>query len=291
MERKESVREAPRAKGRETEFFLQNAVAQSVSCKAHIHRAVELLYIKNGNYNVILDGAEYFISEGDLILFCSDCMHHVTAGECEKNDYYVIKIPPSFFLEASGEDEGSRYVMQFMVSHRDAKFLWRKSELESSPILEILNSLIYEYETKGYAYKFAIRLKIMELLLAVMRERNVDPDLLQSGASHMIYDAITYVRSNFAQDINEKELAEEMGLSYSYFSRSFKRVMGMSFKKYLNMIRVNRAEQMLITGDHSVSEVAIECGYNSISYFISVYRSLKGTTPFKTAMTGSPTVK
>jgi AraC-like DNA-binding protein len=82
-----------------------------------------------------------------------------------------------------------------------------------------------------------------------------------------------------------------MGLSYSYFSRSFKRVMGMSFKKYLNMIRVNRAEQMLITGDHSVSEVAIECGYNSISYFISVYRSLKGTTPFKTAMTGSPTVK
>jgi len=79
-------------------------------------------------------------------------------------------------------------------------------------------------------------------------------------------------------------------MSYSYFSRSFRRVTGLSFKKYLNQTRINRAEQMLLTGNGSVSEIAMECGYNSISYFISVYKSIKGTTPYKTIQLKNPTV-
>lgn len=284
------MREKPKKEHGSTEFFLQKAESLAVSCRAHIHRAVEFLYVNSGNYHVILDGSEYDIEKGDLILFCSDSMHHVQAGELAENDYYVIKIPPSFFLEMSELGRGAEYVMRFAVASKDSKCLWRKSELENSSIKTILDMLIHEYNAKGYAWEVAVRLKIMELLLAILRERNTDSEPMQNQTTEAIYNVILYVRKNFSQDINEKELAESFGMSYSYFSRSFRRVTGVNFKKYLNQTRINRAEQMLITGDRSVSEIAMECGYNSISYFISVYRSIKGTTPYKTLRSKSPTV-
>lgn len=291
MENKELMREKPKKEHGSTEFFLQKAESLAVSCRAHIHRAVEFLYVNSGNYHVILDGSEYDIEKGDLILFCSDSMHHVQAGELAENDYYVIKIPPSFFLEMSELGRGAEYVMRFAVASKDSKCLWRKSELENSSIKTILDMLIHEYNAKGYAWEVAVRLKIMELLLAILRERNTHSEPMQNQTTEAIYNVILYVRKNFSQDINEKELAESFGMSYSYFSRSFRRVTGVNFKKYLNQTRINRAEQMLITGDRSVSEIAMECGYNSISYFISVYKSFKGTTPLKTAAKKSPTVK
>lgn len=290
MENKELMREKPKKEHGTTEFFLQKAESLAVSCRAHIHRAVEFLYVNSGNYHVILDGSEYDIEKGDLILFCSDSMHHVQAGELAENDYYVIKIPPSFFLELSELGRGAEYVMRFAVASKDSKCLWRKSELENSSIKTILDMLIHEYNAKGYAWEVAVRLKIMELLLAILRERNTHSEPMQNQTTEAIYNVILYVRKNFSQDINEKELAESFGMSYSYFSRSFRRVTGVNFKKYLNQTRINRAEQMLITGDRSVSEIAMECGYNSISYFISVYRSIKGTTPYKTLRSKSPTV-
>jgi len=68
-------------------------------------------------------------------------------------------------------------------------------------------------------------------------------------------------------------------MSYSYFSRCFYRITGKSFKEYLNLTRINRAEKAILTTDKSVTEIAGDCGFNSVSYFISTYKKLKGVTP------------
>ena len=99
----------------------------------------------------------------------------------------------------------------------------------------------------------------------------------------MIYRAVVHIRRHFKEDLSAEALAARMGVSYSYFSRSFGRVVGKSFKEYLNLTRVNYAEQLLLTTGKSVTEIAAECGYNNVSYFISVYRRMKGTTPKRTA--------
>jgi len=92
---------------------------------------------------------------------------------------------------------------------------------------------------------------------------------------------MNYIQEKFAEDFDEKELAKSYGMSYSHFSRSFKMVTGMTFKNYLNRTRIRKAEQMLVLNSCSVSEAAITCGYNSISYFIKVYRTVTGKTPYK----------
>ena len=95
------------------------------------------------------------------------------------------------------------------------------------------------------------------------------------------------IKKALAKLIHEKELAKSYGMSYSHFSRSFKKVTGVTFKNYLNRTRISKAEQLLFSKTCSVSEAAIACGYNSISYFIKVYRLFTGTTPYKVLRSGN----
>ena len=281
MRRNDVSIEEPRAAGQEIEFFEQSNEKNTNACRAHIHNAVELLYVREGSYTVTLDDMCYEIGEGDLILFCSGVIHHVEAGDSARNSYYVIKIPPSFFLSFAKRDVGAEYAMRFALNRRENKCHWNKEELAGSDIQSVLDSLVGEFTQERYAFEVAIKLKIMELLLTILRYDTPDDRPINDRTAHLIYSVMNYVQESFAEDIDEKELAQSNGISYSYFSRSFKNVTGMTFKNYLNRTRISKAQQLLFLKGCSVSEAAIACGYNSMSYFIKVYRLITGTTPYK----------
>lgn len=274
--------ELPKIVGDGTEFFLQATPPASVACAAHIHKAVELLYIKSGSYTLLLDGVEHEIEKGDLVLFCSNAIHHVFTKNLPENEYYVIKISPTFFLQFSTQEEGTEYVMRFAINRKENKNIWKREELEGTALLAALQSLIDEHENAKYASQVAIKLKIMELLVEILRsDSTTDTKVPHNQTASLIYNTMVYVRNHYAEDMDERELARSLGMSYSYFSRSFKRVTGITFKQYLNRIRVNQAEKLLCRGSASVSEIATKCGYNSISYFINVYKSITGKTPYQ----------
>ena len=281
METKDIRVELPREFGHEVEFFKQSDPGNTTACSAHIHSAAELLYVKEGSYTVTVDNSSSEIGEGDLILFCSGAIHYVVTGENPHNSYYVIKIPPSLFIDFARSDTGTEYAMRFALNRKENKYLWRKAELENSEIKSVLHALINEYEQNRYASEIAIKLKVMELLLSILRDDASGEMTANDQITRLIYSVMKYVQERYYEDINEKELAQKYSISYSYFSRSFKRVTGMSFKDYLNRTRISKAEQMLSLADCSVSEAAIACGYNSISYFISIYRKIMGQTPHK----------
>lgn len=281
MQNKEIHVEAPRQSGFETEFFLQHTPQNTVSCAAHIHNVLELLYVNEGNYAVTLNDEQFNIHRGDLILFCSGAIHHVISGNEPQNSYYVIKIPPSFFIEFSHHEVGAEYVMRFSLHRKENKNFWTAQELEGSEIKRVLQSLIQEYTQQQYAAEVAMKLKIMELLLTILREDKQSASRPGDRTAEIIYRVMRFVQLHYAEDIDEKELAKEIGMSYSYFSRSFKRTTGMTFKTYLNRTRISKAEQLLFQNGGTISEAATACGYNSISYFISVYRTITGKTPYQ----------
>ena len=200
----------------------------------------------------------------------------------------VIKIPPSALIELCRQGSGVNYSMRFALHRKECKHLWKRADLSQNGMQTILDRLIFEHTAQQYAGEIATKLKIIELLLCILREDAPQQLPANDSAAAQIYDVMRYVQQHYAEDIDERALAKAHGMSYSYFSRSFKRITTMTFKSYLNRTRVSKAEQMLFKGGGSVSEIACACGYNSTSYFISVYRALTGQTPYqatKSAMT------
>ena len=148
------------------------------------------------------------------------------------------------------------------------------------PLLPFLEGMVSEGSPRSPSAEISLKLKMLELLLAILRESEGDSGEWDDALTSLIYEAVLFVREHYAADISERALATSLGVSYSYFSRSFKRVMRISFHAFLNRTRINRAEQLLAQGGLSVTEIAMGCGYKTTSYFISVYRALTGRTPY-----------
>jgi AraC-like DNA-binding protein/uncharacterized cupin superfamily protein len=270
--------EAPRKTDDSIEFFIQTNGPKDVACRSHIHNAIELLYIIDGSYSITVDGVDFSAGAGDLLLFCSNAIHNVYTNELQKNSYYVIKASPSLLLSIADRDKGAEYAMHFALNRKDRKILWRHDEM-SSDMKKALEELTEEYNSDKYAKDLAIKLRISALLIAIMRESTEVYSDVCGQTAELIYRVMTYVRNHFDEDIDERDVAASVGLSYSYFSRCFKRITGVSFKQHLAVTRINQAEKMLCGGNMSISEVAAACGYNSASYFISVFKRITGKTP------------
>jgi AraC-like DNA-binding protein/ligand-binding sensor protein len=90
-----------------------------------------------------------------------------------------------------------------------------------------------------------------------------------------------YIRENYTRKVSLKEVATVSGLSAPYFSTVFKEEMGENLSSYLNRLRVDRAAELLLDTDLSLSEIAGSCGFEDQSWFSKIFKSYTGLSPGK----------
>ena len=89
-----------------------------------------------------------------------------------------------------------------------------------------------------------------------------------------------YIKNNLtAEDLSQQTMADKAGISKDYFSRIFKSVTGTNYSKWLNMIRMEKAIELLSQEGMSLTEVAMLSGFRSISSFNRVFFEEKGMAP------------
>ncbi|SHJ63326.1 AraC-type DNA-binding protein [Dethiosulfatibacter aminovorans DSM 17477] len=96
-----------------------------------------------------------------------------------------------------------------------------------------------------------------------------------------IYQSIRYLNANYMNPLSLEDLAHEVHLSPSYVSRIFTEELNMTFKGYLNKIRIEKSKELLLENRISVAEVSYLVGFNDQSYFSKVFKNLTGVTPKK----------
>ncbi|MBM7582179.1 two-component system response regulator YesN [Caldicoprobacter guelmensis] len=101
-----------------------------------------------------------------------------------------------------------------------------------------------------------------------------------SGEKFALFKAVEqYITDNLREDINLKDTAAKFNFSPYYFSRTFKKVFGYNFSDYLNLIRINKAKELLKDDSLSVKEICYLVGYNDPNYFSKVFKKYEGVTP------------
>jgi two-component system response regulator YesN len=95
----------------------------------------------------------------------------------------------------------------------------------------------------------------------------------------IVRQAVDFMRQNYQKPLTLEEVARIVYLSPAYFSAVFKNQAGISFSRYLNKIRVDKAKELLTGSERSVFEVARAVGYLEGNYFCRVFKKLTGTTP------------
>ena len=97
------------------------------------------------------------------------------------------------------------------------------------------------------------------------------PDILK--------ECIDYMQKNYNTQITPESVSHVLGISKATLYRMLKQNINMSFVEYLNYIRIQSAEQMLLTGNAEIIEVADACGFSSLSNFYRVFKAATGISP------------
>ena len=110
--------------------------------------------------------------------------------------------------------------------------------------------------------------------------RSRDPYSYADTVMRRLVMVTDYIKNNLtADDLSQAAMARMAGISKDYFSRIFRSVTGMNYSKWLNMIRMERASELLTNRDMTLTEIAMSAGFQSISSFNRVFRAEKGMSP------------
>ena len=244
----------------------------------HVHDAIEFIYVVEGSISATVDEFEEYLEKGDLVLFRSQGVHSIKTNEKSINKYYILKISTTLLQSILPKDMAASILFRFCVYNGNLKRVWRKNEILGTEIMKSLDAMINNCDLGVNFVDISIFGNLIGFIYGILKSVEQEMDKLSPKFSN-VYESITYINSNYDSDLTAESVAALINVSYSSFSRMFKKATGKTFKEYLNITRINEADRLLKTTDYPVADIAIRCGYNNVSYFTATYKRYKGITP------------
>ena len=263
------------------EFFLQNHSTKGFTTRAHIHPAIELIYVQGGEYTVSIDNDELTAKRGDLLFFRANTIHSIQLISESAGSYYVLKINPSLLFHIFPGRDQMKLTSPFLFKQRGERAIFYDSDVSEgfkSIFADMIKASRLEESMFFSTERAYSALLLIEMLESMLPASTATADVNEKNLS-LIHKCVDYINKNYATDISAEECADAVHMSYSYFARLFRAVMGKTFKEYLVSVRLAKAKGILLSTSISVTDVAMACGYSSLSYFIAEYKREFGKTP------------
>ena len=245
----------------------------------HWHYYSEILYICNGSIRITCNGKETTLSKGDLCYFYPMQLHSVLLNpECSENaSHAVIKFNVQTLNIAKAYLPPIYDCFVHRALEEDSCLIVRNNE----DLRKIVENIVTEYENKKAMHMLAVQSGITSLLISIARntdvkEKQVSKQPKQNLSFHHILE---YIDTHSAEQIEVKELAKICNMSYSHFARVFRENYGRSCKEYIQYIRMNKAQDLLLNSDFDLDYIAQETGFYDCSHFIRQYKKWCGITP------------
>lgn len=246
--------------------------SQAFNAVCNWHPNLEVILVLEGSGHMQYGADTLPIREGDIVIINPNVLHR-----CHKSDgmiYHCIIIDEAFCEENGILTDQLLFTRYF----RDPR-----TEAFCRDIAENYHS----YRADPTPLQGAkARNAVLSLLIDLCENHYADAKSIgmkEKGQSHSeMYVKMTasYLEAHCNDPVSLDHLAQLCGISKCHLSREFKRYTGQTILTYVNLIRCMHAQQRIASG-MSVTEAALESGFESVSYFSRTYKKLMGTVPSK----------
>ena len=243
----------------------------------HWHSPMEIIMPLKNIYTVECGGKTYTLREGDIIFIFPCNLHTLTAP---KSGRRIIFQPDVQILHQIKEVDGIMSLLSpvVLITPEDSPNIYEK-------VRDLLLQIADEYNGNAPLSEAVIYSKFLNMLVLMGRDYTdnlVDFEVTSYKKQEYTEKFITicdYISAHCTEDLNLDQLSELAGFSKYHFSRLFKQFSGQSFYSYVSQKRIEHAQMLLASGNKSITEVAIDSGFESMSAFIRMFKKQKGMTP------------
>lgn len=247
----------------------------------HWHEEVQFVYILRGIVRFKIYDKEIDLKAGDCMFINQSALHQIMEKEdCHYHSYIVPIRMLSFF---SGSIMEERDVMAVVKHPSFTCFPMRSGDGRCRQALEALqklDSLYFKKEVvKCSEYRISIQLARvwLELILALPEFPKSMPVL----GHERIRRLISFVHQNYDKDISLKDIAGAANISQTECQRCFRTYVQCSPYQYLMRYRLEQSAVMLKSLNRTITEIAVNVGFNSVSAYIKYFKKFYGVTPSK----------
>lgn len=268
--------------GFENDFLFSIADTYGIhksSTMLHWHDSIEVCYLKQGTGIYLIGGREYPFSKGDIFLINSREVH--VAYNDSNVIMQVLLFDPALLRSVDCSLEMESLMPFWQAGNAYSHKLNRTNEYYGQ-IVDILAEMERECNSKRSGYRAMIKSLLFKLSAVLARYLDIRQDggipakLRNYYRLRCVFD---YIDSNYDRVINLRELARQANMSVSNFCLVFKDSVGMTPMEYVNRARIVKASEMLAESDMKVNDVALSCGFESISNFIRNFKRYTGKVP------------
>ena len=257
----------------------------------HIHNDIEFLYVTNGNLSCKTgNGQDKILGKGDIAIFNGDFPHETLASR--NAVYYSINFPLEFYMLKLEPDT---VFLPFLYKISDCLYLNESQETGSQLISQIIslhklcsavytqspdkpNIIIPQSPPPGHLeYLFAEIFRLIGFLKRINFIRSIGHS--HNKAFERLLPALQYISENIKEPISLIAVAKAANLAPSYLCRLFKKVLGYTIVEYVNFLRLSEAQKTVISTDKSITQIAMEFGFSSATYFIRLFKKQFLVTP------------
>lgn len=243
----------------------------------HWHTPIEIIMPIENYYDVSTKRELITMQEGDILLINSGVVHGMPSTI--HGERIILQADISLLHNVADIESTLSTIPQALLLSPDT----------APSIHEQLKTLMLEIYREYFSGTILISAsiygKLLEMLVLIGREyagkRNAFDTVSGKPKEHTekLMTVCSYIHEHCTEDLCLDEVAALAGFSKYHFSRLFKNYTGVSFYKYLNKKRMEHAEKLLVDPSLSITEVALQSGFSSLSAFIRMFKLIKDCTP------------
>lgn len=254
---------------------------QGRNYKRHWHSYGEIILVGPGDRHIFMVNQNtYDLVSGDFVLVWPREMHEVVDTNLEE----------ALIIQFSNAFMNSLFDLQrIMHFYRNLHVLCvnnhRQLVLQLKEIVHKMRDIFFSDSSDK---ELRCCMLLMEFMLTLDEHKNefapeinsLDNNGYNEDIMRRMISVTDYIKNNLtADDLSQATMAKMAGISKDYFSRLFKTVTGTNYSKWLNMIRMEKATELLSLDNRPLTEVAMLAGFQSIPSFNRVFRAEKGMSP------------
>lgn len=253
-----------------------------ISFPVHWHEEMEIIYVLSGSARYVVDFKEYIIGEGDILIIPPSSLHSFEQYAGEEFDAATIIFGQNMVNNSLIDICSSKYIMPIFNNEIYLPIYLKKGDDVCRQISEYMLEAIQEHLTKAEAYELRIRIAFLNLIQFFYKNNMYTKragNISTVKTSEQIKAVTNYIEENYSKKITLEMLAKFANISVYHLSHIFKKCTGQSPNEYLNHYRLTMAANKLVSEDMAILNIAIDCGYNNISYFNRAFKNKYGVTP------------
>lgn len=276
--------ESPNGLNLPFECFCYEADKQVFPVTPHWHYFMEILYIVEGNPQVIADEKTYYPVAGDMILFFPKVVHGIYATSNNRITYYVMKFDVSRLSITTAYSPRISTIIEHAAVSPHATPLIRAGEIPDLSLEDLFVCCMNEMHGHRYGYDIFMQAKIYELLIHILRKWRQDGFIVDDRVpprddTYTINNITEYIDSHSGEDLSIESIAKMCHLSYSFFAKRFHEMYSRSCKEYIIRTRLRKVEELLVFTEHDLNYISQETGFSDCSHMIKAFKEYKGITP------------